>query len=141
MATPANEGQPLEVRQIKIPTTEDLSNVLREVGVPTPLQKKIMERFADYHSLDLVSYLFDNLPEDIKEELERKGSAHLKEDAREEIEGQLQQKFGGLFDEYLGEVARRIFGFSLSELSGEERRQIIEIRKGLNIPGEFSPKT
>ena len=46
----------------------------------------------------------------------------------------------GVFnDQYLGEVARRVFGFSLAELSAQERMQIENVRKDLGIPGEFNP--
>ena len=42
-------------------------------------------------------------------------------------------------DEYLREVAQKVFGFSVSDLSAMELREIEGIRKNLRIPGDFDP--
>lgn len=72
--------------------------------------------------------------DEVEEELERE----VEEQGRE-VEEQVEKKFGPLFDRYLAEVAREVFGFRLGELSSQERRQIEYVRKDLEIPGEFNP--
>lgn len=42
-------------------------------------------------------------------------------------------------DELLGEVARRVLGFSLTDLNASELREIEEIRKDLGFSEEFNP--
>lgn len=44
-------------------------------------------------------------------------------------------------DLLLEEVARRVFGFSLADLTSPELREIEFIRKELGLPGEFNPST
>ena len=42
-------------------------------------------------------------------------------------------------DLFLLEVTKRVFGFSLNDLSSHETREIERIRKELGLPGEFNP--
>ncbi|KKT65812.1 MAG: hypothetical protein UW61_C0037G0006 [Candidatus Curtissbacteria bacterium GW2011_GWC1_44_33] len=61
----------------------------------------------------------------------------MESETSREVEEELERKFGSLFDRYLAEVARRVFGFRLGELSSQERMQVEHVRKKLDIPGEF----
>jgi hypothetical protein len=79
--------------------------------------------------------MLENLSEEQRENLEEHIKVELKDDLRREF----KQEYSEEFDVYLGEVVRRLYGHSLSELSPDERRDIEDIRKQLKIPGRFNP--
>jgi len=129
------EDASLNTGEVHFIAVRDFGRALDRAGVPTPLQEKVTREMPVLSPEEILGVLLDNLPAEKKAELERKGAVRLEEEIRDGV----SRKLGGLFDEYLGEVARMVFGFNLAELSAQERMQIENIRKGLEIPGEFNP--
>lgn len=131
----SKEDAPVAAEDLRLVDIKNLNDVFNRADVPTPLREKITRGLVVLSAEEIVGILFDNLPEDKRAELERKGVEGLEEEIRKKVE----EDIGHLFDEYLGEVTRGTFGFNLGEISAQERMQIESIRTQLKIPGEFNP--
>lgn len=79
----------------------------------------------------------DKAGEELRADVKREIKDEVEEELEREVEEKVGKKLGPLFDRYLAEVARGVFGFRLGELSSQERMQIEHIRKELDLPGEF----
>ncbi len=128
---------PRSIKDLQFITVKEFQSALNKAGVPTPLQETIMLQMAAISPEGMLTLLFESLPEYEKAELEAKGAARLEEEIKQDV----FDTFGGLFDKYLGEVARKVLGFRLGNLSAAERMQIENIRTDLKIPGMFNPDT
>lgn len=79
----------------------------------------------------------DKADEELRTDVKREIRDEVEEELEREVEEKVEEKLGPLFDRYLAEVARGVFGFRLGELLSQERTQIEHIREELDIPGEF----
>lgn len=106
---------------------ENLSGTLHELNLPGIIQERLVERIDEVP----LGELFESLSEE-----EKRG---IKKELKEDLKDEFMKENAHLFDEYLGLVIRRLFSISLNELSAQERRDVEDIRKQLEIPGDFDP--
>lgn len=138
MALP-KEGQPttIETPAVELVSKRELLNVLDYVGVPTPLRKRILDKVIFLSSDQALENAVNNLSEEERDQVLRKWAGEL--NLEEEVQERLMDGIGEQFDSYLGEVSKQVFGFKLSDLSAEERQQVMRIRNELKVPGTFNP--
>ena len=137
--TPLQEGI---IKETAATAALSPKNLLESVAVEVILDKlpsderdRLEERIIEVLKGRLGSEAKRALRDEAKKELR----AEISEEMKEVLTDKIKEELGPLFDIYLGEVARRVFGFRLGKLSAQERQQIEYIRNGLKIRGEFNP--
>ena len=132
------EGPPLNTADTQYLVVEDLVSVLTKVGVPTPLQERIMKEMASTAAsspeelLASVSLeiILEDLPAEVREKLEKRAieilksevdteaKQELREEAKTELRDELMEEMGEVLRERAREELGPLFDVYLGEVSG-----------------------